>query len=288
MKLVPVETGLRYMTKKVTNNSNNIADKDFKKLSIQVSLSGLSFCVIDVVENTVTLSESVVFESENNPFETLNALKVLLEKHAIIDYNFEEVIVIHRNNLFSLVPNALFNPNELENYLKFNGKILPNDLIAYDEVENFEITNVYIPLVNINNYVYDLFGEFTYKHNGTVMIQSLLNTTVNKETVCYIHVLENQMDVTIVQQKKLQLYNSFNFETKEDFVYYLLFTFEQLQLDTEVVPLKLFGDIEEGDDIYNLCYNYVKNISIFIPSNKHHFHTKSEDKSIDFTLLNAL
>ncbi len=41
-------------------------------------------------------------------------------------------------------------------------------------LDNYDMVNVYLPFVNINNYIYDLFGEFEFKHNGTVMVQALL------------------------------------------------------------------------------------------------------------------
>ncbi|WP_289040786.1 DUF3822 family protein [uncultured Zobellia sp.] len=262
--------------------------ENFKKLSIQVSLNGLSFCVFDTVANTILNSEKVVFAKELTPYEILKRLKLLFSSHTIEKEQFLEIVVVHRNNLFSLVPKALFNENELANYLKFNTKILANDHLAYDELESFEINNVYVPFVNINNYIYDLFGEFTFKHNGTVMVESLLNNhATNKEAVCYIHTSQRQMDVTVIASKKLLLFNSFNFVTKEDFLYYLLFTLEQLELDTESVCLKLFGDIEKGDDIYDLCYNYVKDVSIFYPSFTEHPGIDRPEETIDFTVINA-
>ncbi|MGS0526952.1 DUF3822 family protein [Zobellia nedashkovskayae] len=262
--------------------------ENFKKLSIQVSLNGLSFCVFDTVANTILNSEKVVFAKELTPYEILKRLKLLFSTHNIEEDQFSEIVVVHRNNLFSLVPQVLFNEDELANYLKFNTKILANDHLAFDELESYEINNVYVPFVNINNYIYDLFGEFTFKHNGTVMVESLLNNhSASKEAMCYIHTSQRQMDVTVIASKKLLLFNSFNFVTKEDFLYYLLFTLEQLELDTESVSIKLFGDIEKDDDIYDLCYNYVKDVSMFYPSFTEHPGIDRPEETIDFTVINA-
>ena len=95
------------------------------------------------------------------------------------------------------------------------------------------------------------------------------------------------MEVTVISNRKLLLYNSFFFTTKEDFIYYLLFTFEQLELDTETTKLKLFGAIEEEDSIYKICFEYVKNISIFVPSISSYPMDLNKD-SIDFTVLKTL
>ena len=277
------------MTKKKINSTEDNSLENFNKLSIQVSLNGLSFCVLDTIGNSILKSDRLVFEKNLSPFELQKNLEQLVKIHDLSSSQFSEVVVVHSNNLFSLVPKSLFDVNELANYLKFNTKILANDHIAYDELDNYDIVTVYVPFVNINNYIFDLFGEFEYKHNGTVLVQALLNNSgANKEPICYVHSEGQQMDITIIAQKKLLFYNSFTITSKEDFIYYLLFTLEQLKLDTESTKLQLFGSIEEGDDIYNLCYKYIKDISLFIPSLSSYPMATTDQKSLDFTVLSAL
>ncbi len=277
------------MTGKKTNNTEDISVEKFDKLSIQVSLNGLSFCVLDTIGKKITCADRLVFKKSLAPNELQENLKALLEKYQLTTKGFSEVVVVHNNGLFSFVPKSLFNVDELANYLKFNTKILANDLIAHDTLESYDLVNVYVPFVNINNYIFDLFGEFEYTHNGTVLVQALLNTpSTTKAPVCYVHVGENQMEITVISQKKLLLYNSFIFHTNEDFIYYLLFTMEQLQLDSETTKLKLFGSVEEGDPMYDLCYEYVKYVSIFRPSIVAYPNETGDNSLIDFTLLSAL
>ncbi|MFT7066436.1 MAG: hypothetical protein ACJAUO_002019 [Sediminicola sp.] len=277
------------MTEKMTLTNLEQSKSDYNKLSIQISLNGLSFCVLDTVDNNILASENVVFEREVNPLELLKKVKTVFEKYNVAKVPFSEVIAIHKNQLFSLVPKALFDEDELANYLKFNAKILTNDVIVYDELESNDLMNVYVPFMNVNNYIYELFGEFEFKHSSTVMVESLLNTPQSgNDTVCYVHVGEKQLDITVVSNKKLLLHNSFNYTTKEDFIYYLLFTLEQLKLDTNTVRLKLFGAIDEDDEIYGISYDYIKNISIFVPSNIAHITGNDKDNAIDFTVLKTL
>lgn len=277
------------MTGKKTNNTEDISVEKFDKLSIQVSLNGLSFCVLDTIGKKITCADRLVFKKSLAPNELQENLKALLEKYQLTTKGFSEVVVVHNNGLFSFVPKSLFNVDELANYLKFNTKILANDLIAHDTLESYDLVNVYVPFVNINNYIFDLFGEFEYTHNGTVLVQALLNTpSTTKAPVCYVHVGENQMEITVISQKKLLLYNSFIFHTNEDFIYYLLFTMEQLQLDSETTKLKLFGSVEEGDPMYDLCYEYVKDVSIFKPSIVAYLNATLDNAIIDFTLLSVL
>lgn len=290
MKLAQLVTGPLFMTKKRRNNISNLADKNFKKLSIQVSLNGLSFCVADTVSQKLLLSDRVDFAFEKNPMDAKDELHKLFLKHDIENMQFDEVVTVHRNTLFALVPKSLFNADNLYEYLKFNTKILANDILAYDEVENHDLVIVYVPYVNINNYIYDLFGEFHYMHNGTVLLQSLMNNqTQNQETTCFVHVSKDQLDITVLNQRKLMLYNSFKYDTKEDFAYYLLFVLEQLELDPKTAIVKLFGDIEEDDATFKLCYDYIQHISIFAPSTQQLMKLgEPSTSSIDFTLINTI
>ncbi|MEZ4811362.1 MAG: DUF3822 family protein [Allomuricauda sp.] len=277
------------MTERTTNIVRSKTDNTFRKLSIQVGLNGLSFCVLDTISNKILAFEKITFKTPSTPYLMLKELKGILNQREDIGKDFSEVVVIHKNNLFALVPKPLFNAEELPNYLKFNAKIMANDHIAHDEIPNQDIINVYIPYTNINNYIFDLFGEFEFRHSGTVLITMLLNQTkASAEPVCYVQVSEKEMEMVVVSEKKLLFYNQFEHKTKEDFLYYLLFGLEQLQMDLEKVQLKLFGSVEEGDPIYGLCHQYIRNVSVFVPNSSSFPMEDLENQAIDFTVLSSL
>ncbi|MEX0315608.1 MAG: DUF3822 family protein [Allomuricauda sp.] len=276
------------MIEKTNNISKAETENTFKKLSIQVGLNGLSFCVLDTITNEVEAFEKIVFKTQSTTYLMLKELKKLLGEIKDIKKKFSEVVVIHKSGLFGLVPKTLFNKEELPNYLKFNAKMMATDQIVYDEIAHHDIVNVYVPFTNINNYIFDLFGEFEFKHSGTVMITTLLNQSrVSDEPVCYVQVAEKEMEIVVVANKKLLLYNHFEYKTPEDFLYYLLFGLEQMDIDTEKVQLKLFGAVNEGDDIFNLCHSYVRNVSVFVPINSSYPFEQLESQTIDFTTLSS-
>jgi hypothetical protein len=279
------------MTKKETNNDplNDLILENYHKLSIQVSLNGLSFCILDTIGKKIVKAEKHTFDNRLNPYGAQKELKRFIKKQQIKDYAFSEVMVVHRNDLFSLVPKDLFDPNEMANYLKFNTKILVNDLLEYDEIPSFEMVNVYVPFVNINNFIYELFGDFEFKHHSTVLIESLLGRNASSaEAVCYTYVTENELDIVILQNKKLIFYNNFSYKTPEDFLYYLLFTWEQLRLDPNDIKLRLFGTIEEGDPIFSICQDYIQHLSIYLPGLPDDLQSDEMALNANFLAINAL
>ncbi len=249
------------MTLKKTNNNIITTNSTFQKLSIQLSLDGLSFCTLNVLEETVDRFEYLPVKSPQTPESLLKEADLFFKNHHIFSNNYKDVLVIHDNELSALVPNAFFNPSEIATYLKFNVKIYETDSIAYDVISNAEITNVYVPFANINNYFFEAFGEFEFKHCNTVLLEKLFRERQDQHhTVMYALIAERYFHFIILKDRKLLFNNRFTYQTPEDFLYYILFTAEQLNLNPDQIPLKLAGDIKAGDPLYSLAYNYVRNI----------------------------
>ncbi len=277
------------MTKKENNSSLPHQQEDwYHKLSIQVGLDGLSFCILDTIGNKLVLSYAKAFENQLDPYRLQQELREAFREQGVLEYRFSEVVAIHRNLLFSLVPQALFDPAHLADYIKFNAKILPTDHLEYDPIDGLEITNVYVPFTNVNNYLYDLFGEFEFKHAATVLMETFLKLPSSAQgTICYVHLAESQMDLAVFSQKKLRFFNSYAIGSETDFMYYLLFTLEQLGLEPSSQKLRLLGEVEEGDPYFEIAASYVENVSVFAPAGAA-FPIGTEQAGIDFTLINSL
>jgi hypothetical protein len=86
----------------------------------------------------------------------------------------------------------------------------------------------------------------------------------NKLDNAYLFFNENILNITIFKDENLVFSNAFLFKTKEDILYYILFTFEQLKISTESVKVKLYGHIVKNDEIYKLLYDYIRNIEFGI------------------------
>lgn len=244
-----------------------LTNNDTKKptnleLSIQISLSGLSFCILQRETHTISALKHFNFEKKLNPLEVLDQLTHLFNTEDALQYTYSKVNVIHVNDLSTLVPKPLFNEDCLADYLKFNSKILKSDFIAFDEITTNDCFNVYVPYININNFIYDKFGSFTYKHFSTILIERILSIEKNTDDVkLYTNVNLTHFEIIVVVKGKLTLYNTFEYTTKEDFIYYILFTAEQLHLNPETLNLILIGNVLKDDDLYKIAYKYIRNVS---------------------------
>ena len=148
------------------------------------------------------------------------------------------------------------------------------------------MVNIYIPFVHLNNYFFERFGGFEYKHSSSVLIETLLRKCSNHDPVhFFVNVETDFFQITVTKRKKLIFYNAFNFNTKEDFIYYILFTAEQLHLNPEEFQLILLGDIEKDSELYNTVYNYVRHVDFYKPESNLYSNLNQSSHS-NFILLN--
>jgi Protein of unknown function (DUF3822) len=149
------------------------------------------------------------------------------------------------------------------------------------------MNNVYIPYVNMNNYFIDKYGTFDYKHANSILVQKLLDVSKNNDNrKMFVQVSDTHFEIVVLQNQKLELFNSFDYKTPEDFIYYILFTAEQLHLNPESFKLELLGNIEEGDALYNIAYKYVRDVSLFDVSFMYN-HLSVKENREHFILLHS-
>ena len=248
-------------------------------------MNGLSFLVLDLFSKNIEAHFNQTFKDKITPKDLLDKIIKEFESNENLNQDFTKIQLIHDNELQTLVPTALFEEANLTDYIKYNAKIFESDFITYDSISNQDIMLVYVPFVNINNYIFDRFGSFEYKHSSTVLIEKVLHLKKNtKDTTLYVNVESSIISIIIVKSNSLIFYNRFEYKTKEDFIYFILFTIEQLDLNPEKLKCEFFGSINSNDELYLIAYKYIRNISI-LPFDKMNYYKKKNTEN--FILLNS-
>ncbi|PQJ15423.1 DUF3822 family protein [Aureicoccus marinus] len=269
------------------NSSHNVTTVT-KKLSIQASLNGLSFSILNQENQTIEASKRMALPEGTKASTIGEELKAFFHLFDLGREPFAEVVIIHSSPQFSLVPKSLFDPTELAHYLKLNTRIQRSDEIDYDEMLHTDLVNVYVPFDGVNAYIKDLFPSVEVLHSGSILIQSLLQMPGwDDQPQAFVNVGDRSLELVVLKGKNLLLYNHFEYTTQEDFLYFLLFALEQLGLDKDQVEVKMLGDIAEGDPLYALCDRYLKKMSIFFPKNPYQLNQNTAEDYIDFAVLSS-
>jgi hypothetical protein len=246
-------------------SNKNIIDQ--RELSILVSLYGLSFMLKNKEDDSLKHFE-YLFDNQN-PISLEEKLLSIIEERPVLKEEFASVKIIHHNNLNALVPQEFFNPNLLKDYLKFNIQLLDNDFADFDSIDNLESNNVYLPFVNINNVFLDYNSMVNYYHSGTIFLNKI--TKLLKQSLklslyqVFINVYPKDFQLAIFINEKLYLYNHFEFEHTDEFLYYLFFALESIGIDEQKTKYKIFG-IDEQNDIVKNLQDFTGNLTVFSSS----------------------
>ena len=190
-----------------------------------------------------------------------------------------EVKLIYYNRTSTLVPSDLFDPKNSLNYMKYNTSIRIDDIAANDHVLNHEINNVYIPNIDINNFIFEKFKTFDFYHYSSLIIEKISNDFTEKfGKRVFVNVNDGFIDILYFKDKKLEFYNSYDYNSIEDVLFYLLFCFSELKLNPDEIHTVFSGSIDQDSKLYELIYTYVRNVELIEPI---------DIDGIDFNILNS-
>ncbi|MDO5341859.1 MAG: DUF3822 family protein [Bacteroidia bacterium] len=233
----------------VTLNNNEI--------TIQLSLDGFSYSVYDKTRRKYIHLERV---NEQDP-----SLKTAVEKiettHSCKIDGFGRTIILFDNCPNTFVPASIFRNRAKGKYLDFlgiggDGRTAASDFLDVAEANNvFSITNDDAATLS------EMQGDTQFHHAASVLVSNIIKTNIHhNEPVIHINMKSPQFDVIVTKGCNLLFHNVFNFKTKEDFLYFLLFTIDQLHLDAGTVPVYFLGLIEEKSQLVELASRYIRDI----------------------------
>ena len=256
-------------------------------LTIKLSSFSATLVLSNSIDDNIVQYFHYNFNKKIAPENLSKKLNTIINESEIDQSNIIDVKLIICNKLSSLVPNNLFEEKLSLEYLKFNSKLLENDFAAHDFIEEIDAVNVYLPYMNVNNYIIDNFGSFNFYHYSTLLIKKLIKYNKEKESCLYVNLQEESFQVLIIKKNKLLYYNNFDFNKKEDILYFLLFVIEQNKIDSNKSKLYLIGKIDLKSDAYLLISKFISNVEIidFKESYINKVNLVENDTEIDFLII---
>ena len=228
------------------------------RMTIQCSLGGLSFALLDAKTQTLVALEcyqSDLLADSNDLFRTLERA---LEDKNLNNKDFQSVTFIVDNRYCSLVPQPLFNEADQAKYLDFAFQIPEGYTIASEPIASAQCHIVHAFLKTMQDKVLNKWANARITHSSSVFIDDIMKADDNKGV--FVNVRNRDFDMLVKKEGQLHFFNNFKFNTKEDFAYFLLFAMEQNGVSGQDTPVVFSGLIRPASDIIDLCGRYVRDI----------------------------
>jgi hypothetical protein len=228
-----------------------------KHRSIQFDSDGLSFSILDLERNTYIGVRDYRFDPTDRPAEIWNNYQELRQQDEWLKQDFHSASCAWNAGVSTLIPDALSSVESERKLRDLVQPLLATDQLEKDEIAAIEARNVYTIPQNVQTQL----KANALVHGSTPFLEGMLRIHQNDATArVLVNFEERHFSIVVLKDRKLQLFNRFPFQTAEDYIYYLLFTMEQLSLNPEEVPVTLYGGIEKNSALYDITYTYVRHV----------------------------
>jgi hypothetical protein len=233
------------------------------QLVVQIGLDGAQLAVKEIQKNKFIALENYHFKDAFSFDMVTDLWTVLSAESKLLLPKYKQVTCIVVSNHSTIVPSPLFEESKKAAYLKFNSSIEPTDWIGVDDIKNLDAKNIFaIPQV-LKDKLETQFVRPVYHHCSTVLLESLLGQNKNQASKkLFVHIHPSRFEAIVLEGKRLLFYNTFQFLTPDDFLYYLLFIYEQLQMNPETQEAVFIGEVEKNSEFYNLALRYIRTVKM--------------------------
>ena len=235
-------------------------------LNLLLGNRDLQLSVVDNRSNRCLIIEDFIISSIDSYAKLVNVFERIFDDHHLLKAGFwSSVKVGIKGNKFALVPESLFNPESIFDYLKFNCKVNKEyDQLMYYKHGKSEAVNTFAIDTRLYNWLESLYADkkISYFHQSSALIEGVIEQLDNypKDSV-FVYVDRFKLHIITSKNNKLEYYNQFYIKQFSDYIKYIMTVMKGLnrnQLKTNVV---LWGYLGKQSKHYNEFAKYIKNIS---------------------------
>lgn len=253
------------LVKKISDDTFEVDHLHEYILSLQVGPSIFRFCVIDSVRNRCLQIEDFKFNNSLDPINIIEQLEIIFDDHILLKAGFWRSIKLSIKNLkFSLIPNSLFSDENSVNFLRLNCDFAESEDVHCFKHGTNDTVNIFAAERKLTNWFKTQYPKKNIEliHHTSLLIEGVLHnySTTEKQKI-YVSIEDAIVTIVVKKGFDLEFCNNFQYKAPNDFVYFVMFVFDELDLNPEVVPVVLMGDIAKNSELYTKLYRYVRHVS---------------------------
>jgi hypothetical protein len=248
---------------RISDDSLDINNLSQYSLFLSVEDKNLRVAIVDAVEKKCMILEDYRFSGVTSRKDTIQHLNTVLEGHLVLRARYwGEVALIARNGGFSYIPQEYFDETQKSAYLYFNPNLENVNLYSYSH-SNCDLCSVFQVEQEFVDWAKKAYPNKDIKilHQADVFLASAIKETDNNyETNIFIDIENRYMNMLVLRGGRILLYNRYYYQSPQDFVYFLLFAIDELQINNDTLQVILYGEISKDSGIFNLMQKYIQNV----------------------------
>lgn len=252
---------------------NKLKDESFSVDSISnyclllnMGYSSFDFAVIDTATNKCILLEEYTFIGVNSDEDLISHLESIWDSHHVLLAGFwKKVRLCIKNQNFTFIPNSLFDKNKIVDYISFSSYFdeEKENAVMYKHLST-DAVNIFSYPKSIESFLQKKYPKIKFEttHQTSAFIEGVIrDNKFDKGKNMFLNVDYDHIVITVIENKNLFYCNRFSFTSSEDFIYYIMFIYNELGLNPEEVKLNIFGEIAPNSPLYDAINKYIRHSS---------------------------
>lgn len=236
-----------------------------KKLIVEISHQHIAI----LLKNELELCAFELYEIDIIKTSWQNIFVAIKNYSKILTQNFLQTQIVINNNECLIIPNDFFSKDSVEPYL---ASVFGNNLSVKYNAEYLNFKNKPIAAYRIQNVLDEQIKNNFLKINYTHSYSKILDNLLAKETlvleIVKVQFYGSFMIVVVVANSTLQLIQTYNYNSAEDVVYYLLNIVQEFGLQVKNTPVEVSGFIDLKSKHYELLANLFDRLTFETLPNK--------------------
>lgn len=229
-------------------------------MSIQLSLDGLSFCILDPVTNVFHSLTDVTFDKYDPNFaqqeQYILGCKEMRRK-------FRKILISVNSPAFTMVPLPLYDERRIRSVIALTGiNVGSDDKVLRNNVESANSTTVFTVPSFLYFFLKNQFSGAEIFHSTTPVVSYMLQKRQNgmHGPAVNVDLCQDSMTLTVVDNDELKLCNRYYCRETLDYVYMLLYVIDQLQIDAKAATVTIQGCVQINDERIRGIKKFLRNV----------------------------
>lgn len=234
-----------------------------KELSVLLGMDSFTYMICDADKN-VHILKSFALTAKGSISLLIKELEDILSTEKSLQPAFNSIALGIDNSYSALIPIPFYTEKQRNNYLE---QLMPMDKamsIFTNDLPQQKVKNVFA----VHNALITFFEEhlpgFHILHFSTLFINALEQhaaTAANAQL--YVYIRQKSIRIVVFNKEKLLYANAFDYTTEKDVLYYVMLVLDQQNLDNNLTPVFILGQLLEASETYRLLHRYIQNIAFF-------------------------
>lgn len=231
-----------------------------KSLSIRLTPNGLSFCTFSPQAD----SPFHYMEYDVQPTISMAAnLKAALQNEPILKDQYQRVNVLITNPHTTFMPVNEFKAERIDDIYRYNFPKDHSQRVTYNILRRSGLAIIFSIDKVIYQLVADEFPRARFYASASTLIEYFSNRGVQENrSIMYAYLYGRSVTLYAFANEQMTWSTSFDINTTQDAIYYILNAYAQLDLDPLDIPLHIVGDTGRENDLQAQIQNFIKDVKV--------------------------